>query len=208
MSAGFMALARRNPALIWLTAMILASALAMAFIDKPLALYLKGHVSGPVEGFFKVLTELGVSQVSLVPAALVWAGCLGAARLEHFAAARGRLLRYAHAAAFLFLSVAASGLLVNAMKFLIGRMRPRHLFESGLYGFIPFNHVWSMNSFPSGHSQTIWAAMTALLFILPRYDVLWLLVAVLVSLSRLVTTVHYFSDVLFGSYLGIALTVL
>jgi len=53
-------------------------------------------------------------------------------------------------------------LLVNLLKYLIGRIRPRHLFEQGLYGFSPLNTQWGMNSFPSGHSQAIFAAMAKL----------------------------------------------
>jgi membrane-associated phospholipid phosphatase len=64
-----------------------------------------------------------------------------------------------------------------------------------------------MNSFPSGHSQAAFAAMTALLIIFPRHAALWLTIAVLVALSRVVTTVHYLSDAVAGSWLAICVTV-
>ena len=65
-----------------------------------------------------------------------------------------------------------------------------------------------MNSFPSGHSQASGAAMTALMILAPRYALIWLVVAVLVPASRVVTTVHYLSDAVAGSWVGIVGAVL
>ncbi|MBX9635794.1 MAG: phosphatase PAP2 family protein, partial [Magnetospirillum sp.] len=154
--------------------------LSMAFLDRPLARLLKAHVQGEVEGFFKVVTHLGEAQLYLVPAGLAWAGLMLASLRAMTAAARDRLRRLAITPAFIFLSIAISGLISNAIKFSLGRYRPRYLFEQDLYGFSFFNHSWGMNSFPSGHSQAGFAAMTALLIVFPRYDLFWMLIAVLV----------------------------
>ncbi|MCR6629771.1 MAG: phosphatase PAP2 family protein [Magnetospirillum sp.] len=181
--------------------------LSMWAFDRPLARVLKAHVGGEVEGFFKVVTRLGEAQLYLVPAGLAWAGLMLASLRAASLAARDRLRRLAVTPGFLFLSIAISGLISNAVKFGLGRYRPRYLFDEDLYGFNFFSRAWGMNSFPSGHSQAGFAAMTALLIIFPRYDVMWLSIAVLVALSRVVTTVHYLSDAVAGSWLAICVTV-
>ena len=175
--------------------------------DRALARLLKAHVGGEVEGFFKVVTTLGLGGVYLVPAGLLALGLLLAAWRAPSLAGRDRLRHLAIAPGFLFLSVAISGLIGNAVKFCLGRYRPRYLFDDNLYGFTLFSHKWALNSFPSGHSQAAFAAMTALAIIFPRYDLMWLAIATLVALSRVVTTVHYLSDTVAGAWLGVAVTV-
>jgi len=182
--------------------------LSYALFDRPLALAFKAHLGSQAEGFFKIVTTLGLGGVWLVPGALIWAYCRWRQHQAVYFDSQSHFRRFAHAAGFFFLSGAASGIAGTLVKFCVGRYRPRALFDQGLYGFSPFNTEWTSNSFPSGHSQAAFAAMTALVVILPRYDLLWLLVAVLVAASRVATSVHYLSDVAMGSYLGIAGTVL
>lgn len=181
--------------------------LAMWALDRPLARLLKAHVGGEVEGFFKTVTRLGEAQLYLVPAGLAWAGLMGASLRAASAATRQKYRQWAVTPGFVFLSIAVSGLISNAIKVSLGRYRPRYLFEQDLYGFNPFSRNWGMNSFPSGHSQAAFAAMTALVVIFPRYDIMWLSIAVLVAISRVVTTVHYLSDAVAGSWLAICVTV-
>lgn len=191
--------------LLYVTLFSIASIL---WFDRPVAQWLKGAVVRHWEGFFKIVTDLGQAEYAIVPAvlALGWFAWKGRrALVEH---RKERYRRYVNAAAFLLATQAMSGLAVNLLKPLIGRFRPRYWFEQGLYGIEPLNMEWGMNSFPSGHSQAIFATMTALVFIMPRYDVMWLGIAVLVAFSRAATTVHYLSDVVAGSYLAIAAAVL
>lgn len=198
----------RDWPLLWsFVYVVLFCALSYWAFDRPLARVLKAHVGGEVEGFFKVITRLGEAELYLVPAGLLWAGLMLASFRAAAQQTRDRLRRLAVAPGFLFLSMAASGLVSNAIKVSLGRYRPRYLFESDLYGFNFFSSNWGMNSFPSGHSQAAFAAMTALLVIFPRYDVMWLAIAVLVALSRVITTVHYLSDAVAGSWLAICVTI-
>lgn len=199
---------RRNP-LVWGALYVVAfCAVAILFIDRPLALWLKAHVGSDTEGFFKVVTRLGEAHYYLIPSGILAVGFLVAGQRARIADARARWRRMAVAPGFLFLSIAVSGLISNALKFSIGRYRPRYLFEGELYGFQPFNTEWGMNSFPSGHSQAGFAAMVALMMIFPRYDAFWILIAILVAMSRVVTTVHYLSDAVAGSYLAVAVAIL
>lgn len=182
--------------------------LSMAFIDQPVARFLKAHVDGNVEAFFKLVTRLGEAQLYLIPAGILWIAMMAASLRAAAAETRRRWRRLSFTPGFLFLSIALSGLVSNAIKISLGRYRPRYLFEQDLYGFSPFNTHWGMNSFPSGHSQAAFAAMTALMIIFPGYEFFWMLIAVLVAVSRVVTTVHYLSDAVAGSWLAICVTVL
>lgn len=199
----------RAQPLLWSFAyVVLFCLVSMLAFDRPVAFWLKANVGGEVEGFFKVITRLGEAELYLVPAGLLWAGLMIAGGRAGTHEARQRWRRLSFTPAFLFLSIAVSGLISNAIKISLGRYRPRYLFDQGLYGFSPFNTEWGMNSFPSGHSQAAFAAMVALMVIFPRYDLFWLLIATLVALSRVVTTVHYLSDAVAGSYLAVAVTLL
>lgn len=179
----------------------------MVFWDRPLALFWKSHLPQDIEGFFKTIARLGEGGGWYALAAVAFIGFRASSRLALTTARSERFAAYARAALFLLASMAVSGVVVRVAKFVIGRYRPQGLFAEGLYGFHPFSPRWIENSFPSGHSQTIWAIMIALLLIYPRYDAAYLALAILVSLSRMLTGAHYLSDVVMGSALGILLTV-
>lgn len=181
---------------------------SIALLDQPVARWLKAHVHGDVEGFFKVITRLGEAEFYLIPAGILWIGLMVASIRAADRETRDRWRRLSFSPAFLFVAIALSGLISNAIKVSLGRYRPRYLFEQDLYGFSFFNTQWGMNSFPSGHSQAAFAAMTALMIIFPRYDAFWMLIAVLVAASRVVTTVHYLSDAVAGAWLAVCVTVL
>ncbi len=57
--------------------------------------------------------------------------------------------------------------------------------------------------FPSGHSTSSFAAATALATFFPRVGIVALVLAALIALSRLVLFVHFPSDIVFGTELGI-----
>ena len=63
-------------------------------------------------------------------------------------------------------------------------------------------------SFPSGHAATAFAAATAVSVLHPRFRAPLLALAVMVALSRVYLGVHFWSDVLVGSLLGVAIGLL
>lgn len=185
----------------WATAaVLLACVLSFLFVDRAVAFALKGHVGGGVETFFEQATRLGKAELYLVPAGVLFVVLLALARLKR----SDRLLRMAAAPGFVFAAIAGSGIVVNVVKTVLGRYRPRYLFDEGLYGFAGFSQQWAMNSFPSGHTQAAFAAMTALALLFPRLQAAFFALAVVVGASRVVLTVHYLSDVLAGAWLGMA----
>ncbi len=187
---------------------VLLIVLGYGLLDRPLAFWLKAHIDGEFEGFWKTVTTLGLGGVWMIPSGLLAAAIMLAWLAAPLREVRARLARTAWVPGFVFLSVAVSGLLNTLVKVLVGRTRPRALFDDGIYGFVPFTHAYLTNSFPSGHSQTAFAAMTALTLVFPRYDVAFMAVAVLVAASRVLTTVHFLSDAVTGAWLGMVVTVI
>lgn len=189
---------------------VLLCGLSASFVDRPLAFYCKVHLSPHWEGFFKVLTELGRGWVWYAVAGgafLLWR--LQARWTQRQATERAQLLTRSRATLWLLTAMLGSGLLVEGLKIAFGRIRPRLLFEQNLYGLEPFNGLdWTRQSFPSGHSQTIWVVVTVLAILWPSYRLAFIVVGGVVSASRVATTVHYLSDVIMGAFLGIACALL
>ncbi len=107
---------------------------------------------------------------------------------------------------YLCAAVASTGVAVNGLKLLFARARPDFPLYEGIHGFCNYSHMFLVKSFsfPSGHTVTAFTAATALGYMLPRLRVLWYMCAFLVAFSRVMTTVHFLSDVLAGAWLGIA----
>ena len=97
-------------------------------------------------------------------------------------------------------AVGAAGLLVTLSKELFDRARP----PAGA-GIDPVGLVPASASFPSGHAATAFAAAVAVGLIHPRLRLPLLGLAAVVALSRVYLGVHYATDVLAGTALGVAL---
>ena len=191
----------------WATAYCaLVIVLGYVVLDRPLAHWLKAHVSGEFEGFWKTVTTLGLGGIWLIPSGVLTLGLVLSSLAAPNLAEKARRRAMAWVPGFLFASVALSGIANTIIKVLIGRTRPVLWFEQGVYGFEPLTRAYATNSFPSGHSQAAFAAMTALTLIFPRYDIAFLTVALLVMLSRVLTTVHFLSDAVMGAWLGAMVT--
>lgn len=93
----------------------------------------------------------------------------------------------------------------TVFKFILARYRPELYFSHGLYGFHFFSLKHDWTSMPSGHAASAFGGFLALAAIIHKRWVtyLFLLLATIVALSRLVIVVHYPSDIIFGAYLGI-----
>jgi membrane-associated phospholipid phosphatase len=105
------------------------------------------------------------------------------------------------------LSISVSGSLVLICKFFFGRYRPRMFLDEQLYGFQFFQLKAKLTSFPSGHASTIVALMLALYFISPKYRVIYFAIAFVIVISRVLVCHHYLTDVVFGSYIAVVITV-
>jgi lipid A 4'-phosphatase len=185
-------------------AMIL-TVISIGFVDRPLAIYLRAR-DPDLRTLFDVIGRLGLTWgylaiFGVVFVALHWGGL--APRLRPFAVPMRAL---SAVPAFLFLAIGASGVVVDLMKIVFGRPRPKLLFGSEVYDFNWLNWHPDHWSFPSGHSATIVALMTALWYLWPRHVLFYVLAAAIVALSRVAVGAHYLSDVLAGALVAIVTT--
>ena len=97
-------------------------------------------------------------------------------------------------------AAAAAGLVVSLLKGIADRARPPLADPTlSVVGVVP-----DSTSFPSGHSATAFATAIVVGFAYPRLRLPLLALAAVVALSRVYLGMHYWSDVLAGSLLGVA----
>lgn len=193
---------------LYAAATVVATAIAITWLDEPLALYLHGFTQTPWFRFFVRITDLanGAIWYSLAAAMLVLT--LARSRLTPAKMPPAKFTQHVRAWVFMAIAMATSGIVLNLIKVVVGRERPRALFADGDASYTPFTFDTDAASFPSGHTQSICAAMLALAFIFPPARYLCLLVAVAVSASRVIIGAHYLGDVIGGAFVGIAAVIL
>lgn len=106
--------------------------------------------------------------------------------------------------AFLVLcSLVLSGVIVEILKYVIGRARPIFFEMFGIVGFFPFKFDWAFNSMPSGHTALSFAGLVMLGLLMPRFKWLTWSLAIVIAGSRIAVGAHWPSDVLLGAFVGI-----
>lgn len=153
------------------------------------------------------LSQTGKSEWYLVPALLIYLVAATADWRNAGHRGRARLVVLFGQAAFLFSSVAITGIAVNLVKIVVGRARPTMFGELGAYHFDPFVVSKYFSSFPSGHSTTLGTVAAVLMIWFPRQ---WLPIGfVFLTLSsfRVPAAAHYPSDVAAGFMFGLVLTI-
>ena len=139
------------------------------------------------------IVGLRVDWLDQVFIALSWIGTVGAVWLA-IAAVLAVLWRRPSIFVIVLAADALADLLAGAGKLIVQRHRP---FETQLG---PHS---STHSFPSGHSATSFACATVLSMFAPRWRVPFFVLAALIALSRVYNGMHYPTDVLAGSVLGV-----
>lgn len=179
--------------------------ISIAFVDRPVDLYL--HTKGAdLHALFELTGRLGESWGWLILFGLGFTVLHWGGELPRLRAVARRMRAASAAPAFLFMAVAVAGIVVDGLKIGLGRMRPKLLFRDDLYGFSWV--AWRPDhwSFPSGHTATIVALMTALWWLWPRHLLFYVLTAAIVAGSRIVVGAHYPSDVIAGALIAVLAT--
>jgi lipid A 4'-phosphatase len=190
---------------LWVAAFILAEFVAIVWIDRPVADFFHDD-GGALQPFFEDVQWFGLGYPYLVVTGLAFAALRWGGEWEKLRPRAEAMRRLAYIPGFIFVSVAASGLLADLLKVVVARTRPKLLFASGAYDFTWFGFRADHWSFPSGHATTAAALMAALWCLWPRPLWLYVAAAALVAASRVITGQHFLSDVVAGAAIGIVVT--
>ena len=174
-------------------------------VDRPLALFLDTR-DADLHAVFELIGRLGEAWGWLLLFALAFAGLHWGGELPRLRPSVVPMRALSALPAFLFSSIAASGLVVDVMKIGFGRTRPKLLFRSDLYSFTWLGWRPDHWSFPSGHAATIVALFSALWWLWPQHLLFYVLAAAIVAGSRVVVGVHYPSDVMAGALVAVLST--
>jgi membrane-associated phospholipid phosphatase len=122
------------------------------------------------------------------------------------------LVLFNYRAAFLMITTfAITSLSVQVAKFIFDAPRPKLYFKDQLsrLHFVKGVEILSHNSFPSGHTLTAFATGVLITYLVKdkRWSMLLIVYGVLVGLSRMYLSEHFFEDVVSGSVMGVFLTI-
>ena len=118
------------------------------------------------------------------------------------AASRQKFLKLKNWGLTFILALLASGVITHLIKMLVGRARPNQSADRFPWNFEPINFHWHYHSFPSGHTQTLFASAVAFSFAFPKYAKWIYLSAAILASTRILLNQHFLSDVLMGAFIG------
>jgi membrane-associated phospholipid phosphatase len=184
---------------LFLTAnIVLLSAL---LLDRPVGAG-RNHTAPAVHFLGKMLTDFGASGWIILASLFLfiegWAGSL----LLKSPRCRCHAVMASRIGGYVLVSIAVSGLAANILKRVIGRARPSLFDDWGPFGFAPFSSHAVSHSFPSGHATTVGAFFAAMIFLFPRYGIVFVVCAIWLAATRVMIGAHYPSDVIAGLVLG------
>lgn len=191
----------QRPLAVWLGALLFAALL----LDHPAGAFF-GRWNHGLAQAAQYSTRLALGIIYIVPACMM----LAWANLTDWSGRRGRRLLVLYnrtiLAGFLLATVVASGLLVNVLKYGIGRARPVLFAEHGAFHVEPFAMTSILAGFPSGHATIAGAVATLLVLLAPGWRRVVAVAAIWIASTRMVLDAHYPSDIVGGLGLGAAVT--
>lgn len=174
----------------------------MPHIDLSVSQLMERAVTPNMHYFWQAVTDLGDGTVYIVAAALAFLFIPRGKRLAAYRATRQKLEKLWRFCALMLAAMAGSAIILHLVKFAASRHRPSDFFRDGVAGFFPFTVTQRLDSFPSGHSQTIFVFMATLMIAFPRHWKLFLTIGAFTAVSRVVLLNHFPSDILIGAWFG------
>lgn len=169
--------------------------LSLFFIEKgDVVILINGFNTPFTDLFFKYVTYIG-DGILFVPL------ILGLLFIRYSYAIMGAIIAVSH------------GLLLSLLKKIIfkGEPRPTAYFEdTSMLHFVEGVKVHTSNSFPSGHTATAFAFCLFLTFLINRksWGVVFLVLALLATYSRIYLLQHFYMDVVVGGFIGALVTII
>lgn len=182
-------------------ALVLATLLMVFADERVMRAIMASH--SPIIAGMREITDVGKSNWYLFPSLILF---LITAFLDWSAwkyRAKAWALRLFGQSAYLFGSVAVSGIMVNILKIPIGRARPKMIDSLGPVHFEPFAGGYDFASMPSGHSTTMGAVAMVLMIWFPKLRWLVLPLFLVFAATRMAAQAHYPSDTVIGFALGL-----
>jgi len=181
-------------------AALIVLALTIAFVDRPLALFVYWYAR-PVRAPFIFVTHIidVLEVLALITLATsVWS------------LSKGRALDGWKDAAFrASLSLFIASGVKDTLKIAFGRTWPEtwvaqnpSFIRDGVFGFWPLHGGVGWSAFPSGHTTLIFAVAACLWPLLPRFRAIYAGLALLCGFSLVAANYHWLSDVLAGAIIG------
>ena len=189
--------------MLWLALLFLVAGLLCLSIDRKLAHYFREHLSTPLFQFALKITDWAKGGPWIAAAALIYVAVQAWMALAEETPLVRAISDYALA---LLASFLVGSIVLHVIKIFLGRRRPRDDFEHGLYGFRWFTWQLQHDSFPSGHSMTVFCVAVVLSAAFPTLAPLWFVLAFGLSLTRAMLTAHFLADVMVGAAIGIIAT--
>ena len=134
--------------------------------------------------FFRSITHLGGASFLITSVLLLMFFSTGQIRITAISSA---------------FALTISHLPVHFVKKMYPRKRPYLILKNVHFPRNPLKD----HSFPSGHTTAIWSVAIPFVLFLPLFAVILLPLAVFIGLSRIYLGLHYPSDVIAGSILGV-----
>jgi undecaprenyl-diphosphatase len=187
----------------WITVGVVVLLLAACLaVDRQASLYAQSWPEAVLVPL-RQATRYGESSWILIPAAGLFVVTALLALLVRWRLMRTLLWQFAALYAFIFVGVGLPSLFTTVAKRLIGRGRPVHFDDTGLLGRVANLWDWTYQSFPSGHTTTVFALAAVLGFLSERWFYPALALAGVIGVSRVAVGAHYPSDVLAGAVVGL-----
>jgi membrane-associated phospholipid phosphatase len=180
----------------WLRALVAISAFAcisVRWFDRPIAELFRGiseRQAVPIELANRILVIPSIAAILFVICGVA-------------AIAGRRLSKIETTIALCTIGVLVTTVIKDQLKFVFGRTWP-YLLNEDIYGFNFFQPGKSFESFPSGHAAIAAVVLSIIWMQFPTKRILCALGIVAVDLGLVVLNLHFLSDVVAGSFVGIS----
>jgi len=106
----------------------------------------------------------------------------------------------------LWISIGLTAVATILIKIIVSRTRPFEALALPLIKGVEYTSAAWNTSFPSLHAAAVFSLVPILDKEFPKIKWFWIILAVIISLSRIYTGAHYISDVIAGALIGIVIS--